>query len=303
MNAQFWRRVAGWTTATIILVSPAVAFAEDALAAARDLYAAAAYEDALAALNRLGLTARPEDSRLVEQYRALCLLALGRPDEAERAIEAVVAADPSYHPSENDASPRVRAAFSDVRRRMLPTVAQQKYAEAKSQFDQKNYAAASETFGQVLQLFADPDLAAAASRPPLSDLKTLTAGFRDLSLQAIPPPAPAPPPVAEAAPASRPQAAPRIYTSADTGVVPPMTIRQAFPPFSGRVVRTVDGLVEVLINESGAVASATMRGSLNANYDRQLLNAAANWRYVPAMLDGVPVKFRKVIQVTLAPTP
>ena len=161
---------------------------------ARDLYAAAAYEDALAALDRLRAGGvRVDENRAVDQYRAFCLLALGKSTEAAQAIEAVVSADPSYHPSDSDVSPRVRAAFSDVRRRLLPDLAQQKYAQAKAAFDRKDYRVASDNFGQLLDLFADPDLAAAASRPPLTDLRMLTVGFRDLSMQALaPPPAPLP---------------------------------------------------------------------------------------------------------------
>src|SRR5258707_9479103 len=103
--------------------------AADSLAAARDLYAAAEYEDALALLNQLrpGDHA-PDERRTIEQYRAYCLLALGRSVDAEQAIAAVVTATPLYKPSGADASPRVRSAFSDVRRRMLPSIIQEKYA-------------------------------------------------------------------------------------------------------------------------------------------------------------------------------
>src|SRR5437764_11715077 len=89
---------------------------QDSIAAARDLYASAAYEDALAILNRLPDSGRPvEEARAIQQYRAFCLLALGRNGEAERAIETVVAAEPMYRPAA-DVSPRVRTAFSDVRK-------------------------------------------------------------------------------------------------------------------------------------------------------------------------------------------
>src|SRR2546422_5684188 len=115
-------------TSAVAAVPSAAASEDDTLAAARDLYASAAYEDALAVLNRLRAPdGRPDEGRAINQYRAFCLLALGRNVEAERAIEAVVAAEPMYHPSAADVSPRVRSAFSDVRRRMLPNIIQQKY--------------------------------------------------------------------------------------------------------------------------------------------------------------------------------
>ncbi len=118
---------AGWSTrilanclaAIIVAAMAPAAAAQDSLAAARDLYTAAAYEDALALLDRLrAADHRVDDSRFIEQYRAFCFLALGRTTDAERAIEAVVTAAPAYRPTDNDASPRVRSAFRDVRRRL-----------------------------------------------------------------------------------------------------------------------------------------------------------------------------------------
>jgi tetratricopeptide (TPR) repeat protein len=177
LNAR--RAWAGAALVAAIVVWPAVILAEDSLSTARDLYAAAAYEDALAALDRLRAGGvRVDEGRAVDQYRAFCLLALGKSSEAARAIEAVVSADPSYHPADSDVSPRVRAAFSDVRRRLLPDLAQQKYQQAKASFDRKDYRLAAESFGQLLDLFADPDLAVAVAKPPLTDLRMLALGFR-----------------------------------------------------------------------------------------------------------------------------
>src|SRR5262245_49080613 len=93
-----------WIDVAIALVIAAIisipAKALDSLTAARDLYAAAEYEDALAVLNRLQPTASaPDERRTIEQYRAYCLLALGRSADAEKAIAAVVAATPLYKPS------------------------------------------------------------------------------------------------------------------------------------------------------------------------------------------------------------
>ena len=96
---------------------------ENPLTAARDLYASARYDEALAVLNGLPSDAVASDRKSIEQYRSLCLLALGRGTEAESAIAAVVTADPLFMPGEADASPRVRAAFSEVRQRLLPQIA------------------------------------------------------------------------------------------------------------------------------------------------------------------------------------
>ncbi len=312
MTLNIRRAGVGVVLVASIVIWPAVLVAEDSLAAARDLYAAAAYEDALAALERLRAGGvHSEDGRTVDQYRAFCLLALGKSSEAAQAIEAVVSADPAYHPSESDVSPRVRAAFSDVRRRLLPDLAQQKYSLAKSAFDRKDYRVAAEGFGQLLDLFADPDLAPVATRPPLTDLRTLALGFRDLSAQAMaPPPAPVPLPQpapavsAAAAPVPPPPPAPeppRTYAASDTNVLAPAAIKQDLPPFAGTIFKPVVGIVEVVVDENGGVVSATIRGSMNPIYDRQVLSAASGWRYKPALLDGKPVRYRKFIQVALSP--
>jgi TonB family protein len=251
----------------------------------------------------------PDQGRTADQYRALCLLALGKSAEASQAIEAVVAADPSFHPSDSDVSPRVRAVFSEVRKRLLPGLVQQKYAIAKTAYDHKDYAAASNGFGQLLALYADPDLAHAANKPPLSDLRVLIDGFHSLSVQAAAPP-PASEPAALAAKAAvvpRPAPVvaapepPKIYTSGDANVVPPVTIRQELPPFSGVVQRAMTGAMEVMIDETGKVVSAAMRSPTVANYDRQAVAAAQSWRYRPATLNGTPVKYRKLIQVAVTP--
>ena len=162
--------------------SPVAAFgqapaAKDPLGAARDLYASARYDEALAVLNDLRPTESGNsitDRRSIEQYRSLCLLALGRGSEAESAIAAVVTADPGYQPSEADASPRVRAAFSDVRKRLLPEIVTTRYSVAKSAFDRKDYASAEQVFRQVIALLDDPDMGGR-----LSDLRTLASGFLD----------------------------------------------------------------------------------------------------------------------------
>lgn len=182
-------------TATVILVmNTVVAAGQDSLAAARDLYAGASYEEALLVLNRLRSVGLPPDEvSAIEQYRAFCLLALGRAEDAEQAIAAVVQAQPLFQPDAVEISPRLRSAFSDVRKRMLPRIVQQKYASAKAAFDRKDWVEAESGFKQVLDVLNDPDVASSARQPPLSDIRTLAAGFHDLSrAAAAPPSSPAP---------------------------------------------------------------------------------------------------------------
>lgn len=266
---------------------------QEPLAAARQLYAAAEYEEALRVLDGLPPAALREERQTAELYRALCLLALGRRADADRALEALVTHDPLYRLAD-DLSPRLRAAFTDARRRVVPALVQQQYSEAKHAFDRKEFVSAASGFKRVVDVLSDTDLAQAVSQPPLSDVRTLAAGFHDLSLKAIaPPPPPPPPPVPVALP-------PAIYTGEEPNVTPPVAIRQELPRFPGAVrPGGMKGVIEVVIDEEGAVASAVMVVPTMPSYDKMLLTATARWLYYPATRDGKPVKFRKRIQITI----
>jgi tetratricopeptide (TPR) repeat protein len=283
----------------------------DSLSTARELYSSASYEEALAILNRLRTSVRGDESPAVEQYRAFCLLALGRGEEAQKAIEALIVAAPGYRPVDAEMAPRVRSTFSDARRRLLPGIIQQKYAEAKTAFDQRDYAAADAGFAQIIHLLTDADVAAAASKPPLSDIRTLAVGFKELSAKASLPP---PPPLVAPTPVQAmvvdvtvaPDVAPLpshtyVYSAGEAGVVPPVALQQQLPPFAGRVAVRLRGVLEVVIDETGVVSAAAMREPAHAAYDKTVIEAARHWRYKAATINGHPVKFRKFVQITLEP--
>lgn len=275
----------------------------DVVGPARDLYASARYDEALAVLNDL----RPADEanavsdrKSIEQYRLLCLLALGRGTEAESAIAAVVTADPAYLPGEVEASPRVRAAFSEVRRRLLPEIAGSRYAEAKALFDRKEYVAAAEHLRRVIALLDDPDMGG-----KLPDLRTLVTGFMDLSL-ASSAPAPEPPKplvVAPPPPPAVPQPDPnRTYTMGDKDVTAPVVMRQEMPRLTPamKVQAKERGIVEVVIDEQGRVTNVAVRESVHPMFDAELLTYGRGWRYKPATFMGQPVRFRKMIQINVS---
>jgi TonB family protein len=277
--------------------------AQDSLVAARQLYASAEYENALALLDRLSSEGDShEDRQSIELYRTLCLMAVGRRAEADRVIEAMLASDPLYRPGD-ELSPRVRSAFADVKTRVLPAIVQLRYGQAKAAFDDQEFEAAASGFRQVVAVLDDPDLATAAAQPPLADLRTLAAGFRDLSVSAIPPSPPAVP-AAPVDPVPPPLPRLAVYTSGEPDVVAPRALRQDVPQYPGTVPAggVTEGVVEVLINESGLVESASMVAPLaHAAYNRMVLAAAEGWLYHPATVGGVPVKFRKRIQLNIAP--
>lgn len=291
----------------IVLAWAGLAGAQDTLPAARQLYAAASYDEALAMLDRMkaGGGGEPAGVRLVEQYRAFCLLALGQQSDAERAMEAIVVGDPAFKPDASDLSPRLQAVFRDVRKRTLPAVVRQRYASAKASFDSKEYTSAGAQFDALITLARDPELA--ASDPSLADIVTLASGFRDLAkaASAPPPPAPASPPAAtpEPAPAAPITPAPAYYTASDTSVIAPVVIRQEVPRWPQAIPMSAQrgqrALLDIIVNEQGAVESAAVRPSITAWFDEALVSEAKRWKYKPATKDGVPVKFRKMIQVVI----
>ena len=193
----------------------------------------------------------------------------------------------------------MRAAFSDVRRKLLPEIAASRYAEAKTLFDRKDYTAAARHFGQVVALLDDPDMGG-----KLPDLRTLVSGFLDLSVAASTPAARAaearssrqPPPPVAAQPDPN-----RVYSLTDTDVTPPVVIRQQMPQLTPAVKNQAKerGVVELVIDEQGRVTTVAVRMSVHPMYDAELLAAGRDWRYQPATYQGKPVRYRKMIQINL----
>lgn len=175
------RRKAVWACivgAAMLMTVPTFA-QSTGLESARALYAAAAYDDALAALNSLSTSNPREDVGRIEFYRALCLLAVGRSFEADAAIEMAVNAMPFAQPSATETSPHVRAAFREVRRRVLPALIDRRYADAKAAFDRKDGTAA-ERFREVVALIDEPDIQDVATKPALAETRALAADYLTL---------------------------------------------------------------------------------------------------------------------------
>lgn len=288
--------------AILIGAIPRAAAAQETVQTAQALYAAAAYDEALAVLDRLQQQGTATaDPRILNQQRALCLLALGRDQEAELAIAAAVQADPTFRPSEDAVSPRVRSAFRDVRSRLLPSIVQSQYMEARRLYDAQSWKEAEAAFRLVLTLSADPDLDAAGAES-LSDIKVLAADFAELAEKAAAPPPP--PPAPEPDPEPAPPPAPvidydRIYEATEQSVIAPVTIRQQVPRWDHSTVPppSVEGTLELIIAKDGTVERASLPRPLSPLYDHKLLDSTKFWRYRPAQFNGQPVRFRKVIRI------
>jgi hypothetical protein len=318
--------------AVLMLMSVPRLGAQDPLASARSLYASAAYDEALKTLQELssegGGRIAGASFREVEEYRFLCLLALGRNSEAKESISAVVTADPTYKLDENTTSPRVINAFRTVRREVLPDILTNIFNAGKSMYDAKDYKGAEPQFRKVMNLAGDPDLGGKGG-----DMVTLAKGFLDLAAAANAAPAApvatnagntgggatpaggntsaagAPTPPGSAAAPGAAAAYPNrtiVATQSKAGeIVPPRLMKRTIPNVPSDLSRFGQlrpGEMEILIDETGKVAEAKFTKPIHPVYDSLVIAATRSWRYDPARADGVPVKFRINLKVTISET-
>jgi hypothetical protein len=287
-----------YCVALVALSSIAVSADQERLASAKSLYESASYESAL---KELAAISDEEFIDAADTYRALCLLGLGRGADAEGILAAMVSRRPLLTLSDADYSPRLVLLFDQVRQRTLPRLAQQYYGAAKADFQNENYDAAAAGFKKTLDVIA----AVKGPNDALSDLRTLSEGFVALAtskhVAAAPPQPAAPPPVEKpAAPVE-----PAVYTLLDSEVTPPVAVDQRMPTWHAGVGpqnRMFRGQMELLIDESGGVESATIVETVWKPYDVLLLKASKTWRYQPAVKDGKPVRFRRVLDIVIAPS-
>ena len=291
------RRV-GFICGVLLLISGSAAGAAESLQAVKALYAAAAYEDALAALNTPGVEGRATE---LQQYRVFCLLALGRQNEAENAMEVLIAADPLYVFDPMETSPRVQDVFNQRRQQLLPEIAKRTYSDARRALDRKDRGEAIATFERLLTII-DAVKEAPAS---LSELRVLASGFLDLS-RALPAPAraeaPAPAAPTPAAPPS-PHMATRPAALVETR--PPVALKQTLPPWNppdpASRRGSFSGAIQVTIDAAGRVTSAEMVRGVHPLYDGALLRAARDWIYEPGRRNDVPTVVDLLVEVNLKP--
>jgi TonB family protein len=270
----------------LALASPVAA--QETLQQVKDLYASAAYEDALGVLSRLE---SPGQRLEIERYRVFCLIALDRPAEAEQAIVGMLTEDPLYTPE--DASPRVVELFRRIKRDSAPQLAKNLYSEGKSAMERKQKDQAIRKFEQLLQLTDDE---AVRDQTLVSELRLLAAGFLDLARSA---------PAAESATPAAGAPAVAAAPPTPTVVTPPVPVRQELPRWAptdpGAKSAEYKGAVKVVIAADGKVESAEIVTPTDRNYDRMLLNAARGWLYEPAKRNGVPIQSEKIVSIHLRP--
>jgi TonB family protein len=281
-----------------LLVTPWVVTAQDdPLRTARDLYASAAYEEALAELARVGSSAAtPTTTRETDAYRAFCLVALGRGAEAQQIAESLVRADPLLSIDRfPDASPRIATMFAAVRRRVLPQLVKDEYRTARAHALEDASDAKSRLL-RVRELLGVADQIGALDET-LADVRMLVDGFLELARAGEPHnPVEATTAAAHAsAAASSPAAV--VSTAADApAITAPTAVYQPqprLPPTLLDLVRRLNrpAAIDVVINERGTVDEVIVTQSINAAYDALIVATARTWRYKPALKDGVPIRF------------
>jgi TonB family protein len=261
------------------------------LAAARSLYATAAYEDALDRLNRINSTDALRDQ--VDTYKALCLLALGRTGDSEKMLEQILARNPQYVPNEGEVSPRLMVVFKSVRSRQVPATARSMYAAARANFDDKKYEMAAAQLRELITLLNADD-----NDPMMADLRLLAEDFLRLAETGGAPPIDTRTQLLSISRVAVTRGP--IYSILDRNVVAPVEVSRPLPILEaprGTPLGLYQGLVEVVIDEAGRVESATIRRSISAPFDAELLASTEKWRFQPATRNGQPVKYRRSYEV------
>lgn len=104
-----------------------------------------------------------------------------------------------------------------------------------------------------------------------------------------------------------PPAQARIYSVDDRDVTPPVELTRVMPrwvpPSAAMATMTLSGLVELVIDEAGAVTDVSIVKPIAPRYDQALKSLARSWRYRPAMRSGGPVRYRQLLEIVLRPAP
>ena len=153
----------------------------DRLAGVKALFAAADYEAALIVLSTDDVAGSPG----ADQYRALCLLALGRFDDVDRLLESLIRRDPTFTMSVSEVTPRMIALFRQTRQRLLPGILDDRFKAAKTSFEQGRHAEAAVQFRALLTLLADEDVMSSDGPPVNRDMKRVAEGFLNLATSSL----------------------------------------------------------------------------------------------------------------------
>jgi hypothetical protein len=154
------------------------------------------------------------------------------------------------------------------------TNAENEFRRAQALLGNHRYAEAAAGFDRVLRMTDDNTAGASQLRWMANEFRTLGQGLAEQ----------------DAAVAAR------VYTAADTNVVPPVPLGLFLPPPpSDPGDRRC--AVQIVIDATGAVESAKLVGSRIASRDYWWVAVAKAWRFQPATRDGRPVRFLASIPI------
>jgi TonB family protein len=296
--------VASLALAATLGAAPLVSAQDDPLKTARDLYASAAYVEALTELARVAsVSSTPTTVRDTDAYKTFCLVALGRDTEAQTVVESLVRKDPTLSIDQfPDASPRIATMFTSVRQRVLPQLVRDEYRLARTSATE-NAPDAESRLRRVRQLL-DISQRIGAWDETLADVRLIVDGFLDLAHAAPPGHAAS---EATKTTMTKPAAptASSTSSSTDAGVVAPTAVFQPqpiVPPALLTLVRRLrrTSTIDVAINERGTVDEVTVKEPVTPAYDKLIVAAAKTWRYKPALKDGVPIKFVSTVSINVS---
>lgn len=88
-----------------------------------------------------------------------------------------------------------------------------------------------------------------------------------------------------------------IYTKVDVNPIPVKTPPPEYPDTMKR--QGISGVVAVsiVIDEKGAVVTATVAKSSQAEFEYSAVEAVKKWKFKPAQKDGVPVKMKVTVPI------
>jgi hypothetical protein len=297
-----------WVAAVCILMAlslrASAAGPDPELDRAQLLYESAEYIEALQELDVYERGDRTlEQKQTARWYRALCLIALERTDDAQRTLQDFVKADPTASPGQ-DVPPRISAMLLGVRQQIAPGLVRDAYARAQASVRSGQQTEALDLLTTVLTLIDDQSLRLSAD-PAFVSLRADAENLQARASAQVPAVAPPPAPptttssattggaatagsAAATAAAPPPRKAPFVFPPVRP-YVPARAVWQPFPPLApGAYVSGGELAIEVGVN--GSVTSARVTVSISPAYDELLVRTAlTEWIFMPAMRDGGPV--------------
>ena len=91
-----------------------------------------------------------------------------------------------------------------------------------------------------------------------------------------------------------------VFTAADSTVTPPVIVRPVLPKeLPPGVPANQVGTIELVVDEQGDVLHVKLVSPANRFHERMLVSAAKMWKFRPAYKDGIPVRYKTRVRLTV----